>query len=68
MEFAEPNNDRMSVTVIHIVSATALIHRTARPSISAMWSLLGISPKCVRDGVLLTLDNVISMCASANVV
>ena len=30
----------------HIVSATALIHRTARPSISAMSSLLGISPKC----------------------
>ena len=29
----------------HIVSATALIHRTARPSISAMWSLLGISPE-----------------------
>ena len=32
----------------HIVSATALIHRTARPSISAMSSLLGISPKCVQ--------------------
>ena len=33
---------------IHIVSATALIHRTARPSISVMSSLLGISPKCVQ--------------------
>ena len=32
----------------HIVPATALIHRTARPSISAMSSLLGISPKCVQ--------------------
>ena len=32
----------------HIVSATALIHRTARPSISAMSSLLGNSPKCVQ--------------------
>ena len=32
----------------HIVSATALIHRTARPSIPAMSSLLGISPKCVQ--------------------
>ena len=32
----------------HIVSATVLIHRTARPSISAMSSLLGISPKCVQ--------------------
>ena len=32
----------------HVVSATALIHRTARPSISAMSSLLGISPKCVQ--------------------
>ena len=32
----------------HIVSATALIHRTAQPSISAMSSLLDISPKCVQ--------------------
>ena len=32
----------------HIVSATALIHRTARPSISAMSYLLGISPKCIQ--------------------
>ena len=30
----------------HIVSATALIHPIARPSISAMSFLLGISPKC----------------------
>ena len=37
-----------STTHHHIVSATALIHRTARPSISAMSSLLGISPKCVQ--------------------
>ena len=32
----------------HIVSATALSHRTAPPSISAMSSLLGVSPKCVQ--------------------
>ena len=39
---------RYLVIIIIIVSATALIHRTARHSISAMSSLLGISPKCVQ--------------------
>ena len=42
------NNKLFSLLNHHIVSATALIHRTARPSISAMSSLLGISPKCVQ--------------------
>ena len=41
-------DDREADDHNHIVSATALIHRTARPSISAMSSLLGISPKCVK--------------------
>ena len=38
-------DDTTSLSHHHIVSATALIHRTARPSISAMSSLLGISPE-----------------------
>ena len=40
----------------HIVSATALIHRTARPSISAMSSLLGISPKRYNKYTTITLS------------
>ena len=52
----------------HIVSATALIHRTARPSISAMSSLLGISPKCVQliineKGTLMAKLGRLSVCA-----
>ena len=44
--------DRGGRVHYHIVSATALIHRTARPSISAMSSLLGNSPKCVQLAVI----------------
>ena len=36
----------LSYRALHILSATALIHRTARPSIPAMSSLFGLSPKC----------------------
>ena len=36
----------------HVLSVTALSHRTARPSIFAMSSLIGLSPKC-RQFVLL---------------
>ena len=40
------NCERHSTIFIHIVSATALIRRTARSSIPAISSLLGLSPKC----------------------
>ena len=47
------------------MSATALIHRTARPSISAMSSLLGISPKCVQ--LVMIIVQIASGCAAHTV-
>ena len=48
-------NLRFKCIIHHVVSVTALIHRTDRSSIFAMSRLLGLSPKCVQLNIMVEI-------------